>query len=166
MTGHGDLAPVQPIGVGKALHLVQRMTVAFEQCLDRQNGYCSHSSGSRDWESSARVSRGAAMSVQEAAKSTLGKSLIKWLILGIFILLVRVLRWGGILGLVGIGTFAGAIWLAFHLADADTGELTGAEGMVVLVLLLAGVATYVVGVKQRRGSQQIQVMPTSVHPEG
>jgi hypothetical protein len=106
------------------------------------------------------------MSVQEAAKSTLGKSLIKWLILGIVILLVRVSRWGGILGLVGIGTFAGAIWLAFRLADPDTGELTGAEGMVVLALLITGVATYVVGVTRRRGHQQSQAMPALARPEG
>jgi hypothetical protein len=106
------------------------------------------------------------MSVQEAANSTLGKSLIKWLILGIVILLVRFLRWGGILGLVGIGPFAGAICLAVRLADPNTGELTGAEVTAVLALLIAGVATYVVGVKRRRGHQPVQVMPASARPEG
>jgi hypothetical protein len=105
------------------------------------------------------------MTVQEAANSTLGKSLLKWLILGIFILIFRFLRWGGILGLVGIGTVAGAIWLAFRLADADTGELTGAEGTVVLVLVIAGIAIYIIGVTRRRGRRQFQAMPTSVRPE-
>lgn len=106
------------------------------------------------------------MSVQEAAQSTLGKSLIKWLILGIFILMFRFLWWGGILGLVGIGTFAGAIWLAFRLADTNTGELTGAEGTAVLLLVLAGVALYIIGVTRRRGQRKTRPMPASARNDG
>jgi hypothetical protein len=64
-----------------------------------------------------------------------------------------ILRWRGMLGLLGIGTFAGALWLAFRLANPDTGELTGTEITVVLVLVIAGVAIYILGVKPRRGNQ-------------
>ena len=81
---------------------------------------------------------------EDTAKRTLLQTVVKWLILGVFILGIRFLRWGGILGLVGIGTFAGDIWLAFRLADPDTGELTGTEGTAVLALLIAGVVLYVV----------------------
>jgi hypothetical protein len=106
------------------------------------------------------------MSVQEAAQSTLGKSLIKWLILGIVILVYRFLRWGSILGLVGIATFGGAIWLAFRLANPDTGELTGAEGTTVLLLVLAGVALYIIGVTRRRGQRKTRPMPASARNDG
>ncbi len=87
---------------------------------------------------------------QDAAKRTLIQTLAKWLILGVFILLVRFLRWGGLVGLVGIGTFVGAIWLAFHLANPDTGALTGAEGTAVLALMIAGIGVYAIGVRRRR----------------
>jgi hypothetical protein len=70
----------------------------------------------------------------DAAKRRLIQTLVKWLILGVVILLVRFLRWGGLLGLIGIGTVAGAIWLAFRLADPDTGELTDMEGTAVPAL--------------------------------
>ncbi len=97
---------------------------------------------------------------EDAAKSTLIRTLVKWLILGVFILLFRFLRWGGIMGLVGIGTFAGAIWLAFRLANPDTGELTGTDGTTVLALLITGVVLYVIGVRRRR--RRIRTVALSV----
>lgn len=86
----------------------------------------------------------------EPTKQRLIKQLLRWLILGIPLLLYRFLRWGGILGLVGIGLFAVAIWLAFDRADPATGELTGAESGTVFGLMLLGIALYVVGVRRRK----------------
>jgi hypothetical protein len=86
---------------------------------------------------------------EDAAKRTVTRTLVRWLILGVVILLVRFLRWGGMLGLIGIGTVASTIWLAFQLADPDTGELTGMEGSAVLVVMIAGVGLYVIGVRRR-----------------
>ena len=104
------------------------------------------------------------MSVQESAKNTLLPKLVKWLILGIFILTFRFFRWGGVLGLIGIAAFAGAIWLAFRLADPDTGELTGTEGTAIFALLIAGVVVYVAGVVLRRRRMRTQPTPTHVDP--
>jgi hypothetical protein len=87
---------------------------------------------------------------EDVTQSTGFKTLVKWLILGVFILGFRFLRWGGMMGLVGIGTFAGTIWLAFRLADPETGALTGADGTVILALLIVGVLLYVIGVRRRR----------------
>jgi hypothetical protein len=91
---------------------------------------------------------------EDAAQRTVTRTLARWLILGVVILLVRFLRWGGILGLIGIGTVASTIWLAFQLADPDTGELTGPEGAAVLVVMIAGIGLYVIGVRRRRRSAQ------------
>src|SRR5215218_1193099 len=104
------------------------------------------------------------MSVQESAKNTLLPTLVKWLILGIFILTFRFLRWGGVLGLIGIASFAGGIWLAFRLADPDTGELTGTEGTAILALLIAGVVMYVAGVVYRRRRTRTQPMAAPIDP--
>jgi hypothetical protein len=114
-----------------------------------------------DEASSPRSNRGAVVSVQESAKRTVIPTLVRWVILGIVIVIFRFFRWGGVIGLVGIGTFAAAIWLAFHRADPDTGELTGVEGTVVLALLIAGVVVYVVGVIHRRRRKRTQPMPAS-----
>jgi hypothetical protein len=99
------------------------------------------------------------VSVQESAKNTLLPTLVKWLILGVFILTFRFFRWGGVPGLIGIAMFAGGIWLAFRLADPDTGELTGTEGTAVLALLIAGVVLYVAGVVHRRRRTQSMAAP-------
>lgn len=99
------------------------------------------------------------MSVQDTAQLTLIRMLGRWVILGILVLTFRFFRWGGIMGLVGIGAFAGAIWLAFRLADPDTGELTVVEFFAVLAGMIAGVALYVVGVRRRRRRRR---MPTDV----
>ena len=96
------------------------------------------------------------MSVQESAKNTLLPTLVKWLILGVLILIFRFFRWGGVLGIFGIAAFAGAIWLAFRLADPETNELSGIEGTGVLALLMAGVVMYVVGVVYRRRRTRAQ----------
>ena len=106
------------------------------------------------------------MSVQESAKNTLLPKLVKWLILGIFVLTFRFFRWGGVLGLIGIAAFAGAIWLAFRLADPDTGELTGTEGTAIFALLIAGVVMYVAGVVLRRQRVRTQPRSTHVDPNG
>jgi hypothetical protein len=97
---------------------------------------------------------------QDVARSTVIRTLVKWCVLGAFILLVRFLRWGGMLGLIGIGTFAGAIRLAFHLANPDPGELTGTEGTAVLALVMIGVGLYVIGV----GHQRRRMPPMSDAP--
>lgn len=96
------------------------------------------------------------MSVQESAKTTLLPSLAKWLILGVFILTFRFLRWGGVLGLLGIAAFVGSIWLAFRLADPVTNELTSGESVGLLALLIAGVALYIAGVVYRRRRKRPQ----------
>lgn len=101
------------------------------------------------------------MSVEETAKATLLPKLVKWLILGVFILSFRFLRWGGIVGMIGIGAFAGAIWLAFYRADPETGKLTAAEGWIVLALLIAGVVAYLAGVIHRRRRTRAQPAPPS-----
>jgi hypothetical protein len=106
------------------------------------------------------------MSVQESAKNTLLPKLVKWLILGIFILTFRFFRWGGVLGMIGIAAFAGAIWFAFRLADPDTGELTGTEGTAIFALLIAGVMMYVAGVVLRRRRVRAEPIAAQVDPNG
>jgi hypothetical protein len=104
------------------------------------------------------------MSVQESAKNTLLPKLVKWLILGIFILTFRFFRWGGVLGMIGIAAFAGAIWLAFRLADPVTGELTGSEGTAIFALLIVGVAMYVAGVVLRRRRMRTESLAAQLDP--
>jgi hypothetical protein len=104
------------------------------------------------------------VSVQESAKNTLLPKLVKWLILGVLILTFRFFRWGGLLGIIGIGAFAVAIWLAYRLADPDTGELTNTEGTEILALLIAGVVMYVTGVVLRRRRKRAPSMSAPIDP--
>ncbi len=102
--------------------------------------------------------------MKDAAKGRLVELLVKWAILGVVILTWRFFRWGGIVGLIGIGLFAGGVWFSFHAMDPETSELTTNETTIVLLLMAIGFVIYVVGVRQRRRrtKQQIPAPQTAV----
>lgn len=89
---------------------------------------------------------------QEQSGNALGAALLLILVFGIFILAFRLARWlltrAGGLGLLGLATVIGGIWLGASLAPSD-GE-TGAEPSTALVLviwavILSGVIVWIVG---------------------